>query len=875
MASTSPGIGRSTIRAWRPLLLRGATYAGLGPAAVLIAVGCLAALGGTPLGANGPAIMGLGIAVGWAVTFAVARVTVSRPLARIARATEALASQDTAALSDMLLAVAQGDLTNRLGTKAHTVAVDAGCSTEVRRLGEAVNDIAVRLADGAAQLNSVTDEACRRLFYVGSDGYLQGQAAGELMGRSLGGRGQVLVMSVNLNHTGLELRRKGFQGVLREKYPEIELVEVVQCSYDGPGMRAQTSVMLKKYPRLAGIYTTVAAGGCALALVDAGLSGRVKVVCYDLTDEVMPYVAQGVVTATIGQDPYAQGHDTVIHLFNHLAAGWEPPEPRLLTAMDLVDSTNYSQFWEKGKGIIQTQALLERRARPIKASTRRLRIGVLGVEDNPFWNPVREGVLGAAAELRPYGAEVEWIIPEPEKTFDLAIRSAAIDAMVKAGYDAIATPINDTGLVASINRAVAAGVTVAAFNAESSSLRDLMFTLTNRAGRLMDVSSDLAASAQSSGTATRDIAETVSQMAAAASNEAAAVTRANTSIQLIADSVEAIAGGARDQARAADSLSQTATLIANAVEAAESSSMSVVAATTQAKATAERGSESLRQTLKQMELIEEAVDSSAATIQETNVQAQEIGEIVATIEDIAAQTNLLALNAAIEAARAGEQGKGFAVVASEVRKLAEKSAVATKEIGAIITTVQASARRAAASMDAAMAKVHEGSSLARNSGQALDQLLQSAVTTERQTAELVEANRAVGGVMGNLTSAIEQVSAVISDNMDKSESAAANIRETMEIVENVAAISEENAASAERVAATTMEVSRQAQDVNVAAAALTGIARELQGTTARFKIERDDDDGKGQDTPRTEGQEPTAIARIDPPKRDGRRVEAA
>jgi len=174
-----------------------------------------------------------------------------------------------------------------------------------------------------------------------------------------------------------------------------------------------------------------------------------------------------------------------------------------------------------------------------------------------------------------------------------------------------------------------------------------------------------------------------------------------------------------------------------------------------------------------MKSIEGAVDSSAATIQETNARAQQIGEIVGTIEDIAAQTNLLALNAAIEAARAGDQGRGFAVVASEVRKLAEKSAAATKEIGAIITSVQASAQRAAEAMDVAMQKVHDGSALAQHSGQALDQLLESAKTTQRQTGEMARANQTVADVMVDLTSAILRVSAVVTANMDRSEMAPA------------------------------------------------------------------------------------------------------
>ena len=408
----------------------------------------------------------------------------------------------------------------------------------------------------------------------------------------------------------------------------------------------------------------------------------------------------------------------------------------------------------------------------------------------------------------------------------MEIRGRAIENLARQGWDGIATPIQDTGLVASINKAVAAGVPVATFNSESSSLRGLMVQLSHRAAKLMNVSGGLAHSASSSGAATAQIAENISQMAESATSEAMAMTRANASLERIAESVDAIAEGARDQAQAAESLSSAATHIAEAVTVAGSSSETVVASTIQSVATAERGSEAIRQTLAQMKSIENAVDSSAVTIQETNTRAQQIGEIVSTIEDIAA--------------RAGEQGKGFAVVASEVRKLAEKSASATKEIGSIITTVQDSARRAAEAMDVAIRKVHEGSSLAQHSGQALDELLESAKQTQRQTGEMADANQTVATVMVGLTTAIDRVSAVVTANMDRSEQAAANIRETLEIVESVAAISEENAASAERVASSTGFVSRQAQDVNDAAAELTGIARELEGSTARFKLKAEE-----------------------------------
>jgi methyl-accepting chemotaxis protein len=821
------------------LLLSRGSYVALGAALLTGAIGGAAlVLGSTTIGYP-MALLGTGLTIGWSVASGLHQITVMRPLQKLTRDWVGPAKLDMANLSDALAAVAEGDLTRNMQTTA--TSVRASGTGAVAHLADGICEIIGRLNDSAARLNSMTDESCLRLFYVGADSYLQGQTCAEEMGQALNGKGQVVVITESLTHAGLELRRKGFAGMLHERYPGIDIVDSVESPVDLPSMRNVTAGILKKYPRLTGIYVTNAGGGAAWAVEDAGLAGKVILVSHDLVDEAMPYVQKGVITAVIGQDPFGQGHDPVIHLFNNLVTGWRPTDSRMLSAMDIVTQANVGQFWQAGKGAIESAAVAARRPKPMKVSTKRVRIAVLGIEDSVFWDGVRIGVLAAAAELKPYNAEVQWICPEPNKSFDLAIRSQAIEDLAREGWDAITTPIIDTGLVASINRVVAAGVQVAIYNSESSSLRGLMTHLSHRADRLLAVSDQLASSAQSSGLATNQIAESVEQMALSATSEANAMTRANASIERIASSVEAIALGARDQGIAAESLSAAASHIGDAVQVAGASSETVVASTVQAVATAERGSEAIRQTLQQMESIERAVDTSAATIQETNTRAQQIGEIVGTIEDIAAQTNLLALNAAIEAARAGEQGKGFAVVASEVRKLAEKSAAATKEISAIIAAVQVSAQRAAEAMDIAMQKVHDGSLLAQHSGEALVELLESAKDTRRQTGEMAGANETVAAVMGDLTTAIDRVSAVITANIDRSEMAATNIRETLEIVESVAAISEENAASAERVASSTGLVSQHAQEVHDSATDLTSIARELHGATASFKLSEADE----------------------------------
>jgi len=149
---------------------------------------------------------------------------------------------------------------------------------------------------------------------------------------------------------------------------------------------------------------------------------------------------------------------------------------------------------------------------------------------------------------------------------------------------------------------------------------------------------------------------------------------------------------------------------------------------------AEQGNRSVRDTLEGMQRIRSSVQATAKRIKALGDRSLEISEIVNVINDITEQTNLLALNAAIEAARAGEAGRGFAVVADEVRKLAEHSRAATKDIAALIKAIQAETNDAVVVMEEGTREVEVGAKLADQAGRALDAI--SSVV--RQSAELVQ-----------------------------------------------------------------------------------------------------------------------------------------
>lgn len=172
------------------------------------------------------------------------------------------------------------------------------------------------------------------------------------------------------------------------------------------------------------------------------------------------------------------------------------------------------------------------------------------------------------------------------------------------------------------------------------------------------------------------------------------------------------------------------------------------------------GGRKVQATIDGMNRISASVEESVKAIGELGRNSDQIGKIVAVIEDIADQTNLLALNAAIEAARAGEQGRGFAVVADEVRKLAERTTKATKEIAGMVKMIQSGTAIVVESMEEGTGEVKKGVELANSAGESLSKIVNLVQSVTEMVSQIATATEEQSAATEEITSNIEDISNV-------------------------------------------------------------------------------------------------------------------
>ena len=367
-------------------------------------------------------------------------------------------------------------------------------------------------------------------------------------------------------------------------------------------------------------------------------------------------------------------------------------------------------------------------------------------------------------------------------------------------------------------------------------LRDTLQRVAGSADQVNQASRELAQSATQSGSATAQIATTIQQVARGTAQQSESVNQTATAVDKFMQLISRVAAGAREQASGVNQASQITTQISTAINQVSANANQVMSDLREASDLAKSGSQTIQDTLNGMEAIRGKVSLSSSRVQEMGSRSDQIGQIVELIEDIASQTNLLALNAAIEAARAGEHGKGFAVVADEVRKLAERSASATKEISTLITGIQKAVVEAVSAMNESAAEVEKGVQRATGAGEMLHSILKAADTVTVQSSRAAEAAQTMTRLSNDLVRSMDAVAAVVSENTRATDQMTDVSSQVSSSVENIASISEENSAAVEEVSASTEEMNAQVEEVTASAQSLSEMAQEMQVIVRQFKF---------------------------------------
>jgi len=303
------------------------------------------------------------------------------------------------------------------------------------------------------------------------------------------------------------------------------------------------------------------------------------------------------------------------------------------------------------------------------------------------------------------------------------------------------------------------------------------------------------------------IAQSSEQLASSSEELTATAEQSAQAANQVAMAISEIAGGSENQVKAANNAAAVIESMSASIEQVTASITGVTHVAQATAGTAALGLEAINKAVSQIASIESTVVSSARVVEKLGERSNDIGQIIETISGIAGQTNLLALNAAIEAARAGEQGRGFAVVAEEVRKLAEQSAVAAKQIATLIAETRRDTDSAVVAMQRGTEEVKIGTRVVGSAGQSFQ----------------------------DIAASIDQLSAQVKEVATVMQQMAIDSQQIVGMMQDIDQATKENASQTQTVSATTQEQSAAVEEIASSSQGLAKLAAELQDVIGKFR----------------------------------------
>ena len=466
------------------------------------------------------------------------------------------------------------------------------------------------------------------------------------------------------------------------------------------------------------------------------------------------------------------------------------------------------------------------------------------------------GAIAASVLLAACGAATAWFAGDAGKACE---REPDTDlAFVLNGAQRAALPQNTIGaslaaLVAGV-REVSSGDFTKNLAVAEGPLSELAVALNKLIFGIRDFLGSIHVSAESLGGSGHDLRSVAGTALAVIEGAAVAQTQLETGIRDqaeivrtatnkvngLTDAIGRIASAASSQTRTLDETALAVTTMSASIEqvAAQIQSLSVISLET--SSTAQAGGQAIHTIVEGMDTIRQTIGDLASDIRQLGANSSQIGDIVKVIDRIAEQTNLLALNAAIEAARAGEHGRGFAVVANEIRKLADGSVSATKEIAGHIFSTQTVISEVVGAMDRLTERVEASAGSTGSASSALRDIVTAVLNGNQQIQSISAVTKAMSQNSYDVIRSIEDITKSIATNLNATQQMAAHSGEVSSAFESIAGISQQNASSVEVLTYVTAEVTSAAQRIIESIDQMNEMAGQIDGKLKEYTLREAD-----------------------------------
>ena len=367
-------------------------------------------------------------------------------------------------------------------------------------------------------------------------------------------------------------------------------------------------------------------------------------------------------------------------------------------------------------------------------------------------------------------------------------------------------------------------------------LREFLSQLHLHTDKLGSAGGELHATASSAAAVIEGAAVAQGQLDEGIQEQGRIVDEATSKVGVLTEAISTIAAAAEQQTLSLDETALAVSNMASSIEEVAAQVDSLSTSTAETSRTAERGGTAIGTIVDGMHTIRTTINDLAGDIRQLGNNSEQIGDIVKVIDRIAEQTNLLALNAAIEAARAGEHGRGFAVVASEIRKLADGSVQATKEIAGHIAATQGVISEVVGAMERLTERVEESTGSTSSASIALQEIVSAVLAANQQIGEISSVTRAMSTNSYQVIRQIEEITKSVAANLRATQSMSRQSDDVSKAFSDISSISQQNASSVEVLTYVNREVTDAAQRMLGSVEQMNELAKTIDSRLAQYKV---------------------------------------